>query len=39
MDNEFHDDVNQRAIVMEQNNAVEAMDTEDGKLAFFPNPL
>lgn len=34
MDNEFHDDVNQRAVGMEQNNFVEAMDTEDGKWHF-----
>lgn len=31
MDNEFHDEMNQRVIGMEQHNAVEAMDTEDGR--------
>lgn len=31
MDNDFHEDLNQRVIGMEQNNAVEAMDTEDGE--------
>lgn len=39
MDNEFHGDINQRPVAMEQqNNTVEAMDTEDGELFIYFYP-
>lgn len=39
MDNDFHADVNQLQIKLESQNAVEAMDTEDGMVTIHLTPL